>query len=245
MSQTETHNLSQMPPSEQIATDAIKRLSAEGYRSQLMKLPAEILREVAKRLVTPEHTKSEVLDWLNGRIDQAIDDNAFYRFAQRFSETYRTVWGEYASQLVTANIPRDEEDQTAELHAFAKQRSMQLISQELLAARSPEDLDTKRLSAFLSALRSYDRTQIEYAELELAKQQAEQQAERHRLDAERLRQQISQVPDRVKNLQKRLDQLENSHQRDLKIDPAIFETIRAELAGLAEFTEADQGSAAG
>jgi len=244
----QTHNLNigqslVMPPTEQIAVETISRLAADGYTSQLMKLKRPLLNELARRILTPGVKRSHTFVWLNGELtaDKAnpIDDNAFYRFVQRFGERYKTVYGEHLSRLVALDLASNPAFGEGELLELAKNKAMQLLTQELLTA-NPADLDMRRFSVVLQGIRSAEQNDLQQRRLEMDKQLAERKSERMEAQVAVLRQQIERIPEIVKGLQKQFDDLSKRAQRGDSIDPSIFDSIRNELAGLVPVTSTGQ-----
>lgn len=236
-----------MPPAEQLAVQAIQRLASDGYASQLMKLRRPLLNELGRRLVTPGNKRSDTLRWLNdelaGEVTGGIDDNAFYRFAGRFGETYDQVWGELASQLMLAELSRDPAFDEAAMRSFAQNRVMHLISQELLTARTPADLDTHRLNAILSGIRSSRKLELDAQKLAIDRDLAEHRAAKIARERDLLEQRIAALPEQVKALQARIDEVSKRAQRGESIPASFFADIRGELEALA--TAASPGPAEG
>lgn len=238
-------NTLSMPSMEQMAVEAVSHLASEGYSNQLMRLRRPLLNELARRLVTPGQKRSEVMSWLNEQLgpdDDPADEvgkDAFYRFAQRLGEAYRRVWGQHSSAVLTTELARDPNFNDEDLVEFNRRRLQQLIGQELIAAQTPDELDTKRVFAILSAIRSADQTGLDKAKLDLDRQKAEQRAEKLQADVTLLRQKIEGLPDKVAALRKRLDNLAQRTKRGESIPQRVFDEIRQELTELADTGEGE------
>ncbi len=166
---------SMMPPSEQLAAEAVARLITDGYVSSVMKLKRPLLNEVARRLVDPGTTVDSVIDWL-AEDGHAIPKTNVYRFAQRFREVYKQVRATWAERLIMAQITSDPDFDTDRLVDIARNRLHQLITQELITAQSPEDLTDKRIGAIIRSLRLADIRDRDEQSLAIARDLAEHRA---------------------------------------------------------------------
>lgn len=230
-----------MPPSEQIAAQTISRLASEGYTSQLMKLPRPTLNELARRLVTPGAKRADTLRWLNEEKSEdlpagAVDDNAFYRFAHRYGETFKRVWGEHSTSLLMAELSQDPRFRDANLRHFANNRVLQLVAQELLTAQTPDDLDTRRLNAIVHSLRTSEKLDLDSQKIAIDRDLAYHKAAKLERQVAVLQTQVDRLPERVKALQDRVDDLSKRSQKGERIPAELFASIREELAGLAPET---------
>jgi len=59
-----------------------------------------LLMGIAERLITPGTPRADVMTWLRQQHELEFDDVIFFRFAQRFEETCRTLWMEHATNLL-------------------------------------------------------------------------------------------------------------------------------------------------
>lgn len=178
-----------MPPAEELAVMTISRLAAEGYASMLMKLPRPILNETARRLVTPGVGRADVFRWLAEEKGESFDQNTFYRFAQRFAECYRTVWGELASKLLLSQLAAQPGFDGAALQEFSRNRLQHLIAQELVTAQTPSELETKRIYAIVDSMRLIDQQQNATQKLAIARDLAQHRIAKLEADVEKLQRQ--------------------------------------------------------
>ncbi len=187
---TDAHNQTaatsaMMPAVEQLAAEAISRLVTDGYTSSLMKLARPTLNELARRLVTPGATTDSAIEWLDAE-GHAQPKTNVYRFAQRFREVYKEVWGAWADKLILAQLAADPAFDGARLDDVIKNRVRTLIAQEVMTS-SPADLDTGRLNAALSLVFAADKGKLEREKLLLSQAQAEHRAMKLEAEVEKLR----------------------------------------------------------
>ena len=241
-----------VPPLEELAVATVHALAGDGYTSSVMKLSQPVLNELARRLVTPGNERIDTLDWLRnekGIAASQMRDYTLDRFFQRFREKFKGVQAEARNQAIIAQMAADPDFDNDDLQRFIKNKTIMVIAQEMAGA-TPEDIDTGRLKAVLSLISAADQGKLEVAKLALASEQADhrnakleadlalsvQQAdhrERELVSKLNLAQQkLDGLPAKVKALQTRIDELSKDAQRGRKIDPAVFDRIRAELSGL-------------
>jgi len=204
MADTATHNsIDTMPPAEQIARDARDRLAAANYTSSVMTIDLDVLDELVVLLVTPGMTRTEIYQWLCERTE--IKRSAFFRFADRFEETFKVIWGDYAAHLVTINLGVGGDEQVGDLADFNRRRVQQLIAQELVTARSPADLATSRLTALTAAIRTADRTDLDREDLALRKEDADRRAAESEAKLERMAIELGKLKLQLNEAQTRFD----------------------------------------
>ena len=233
MSDTPAQPVLAMPPSEQLAADAVAHLATEGYRSQVMSVPQSLLHDLAQRLVTPGSNRADVHRWLGEQLPAPLDQNAFYRFAQRFGEAYRIVWGQRSAQILMAALAADPAFDQNRLEEFTRNRVHQLIAQELIGVASPDELTDGRLRTMLAAIRTADDRTVNRERLALDRELAQQRADRLAMQLRLAQQRLDQIPEQVARLRDRLGQLERAIQSGHAIDPSVFASLREELIALA------------
>lgn len=177
-----------LPAMEDLAVQTVQRLAADGYTSSVMKLPAPVLNELARRLAAPGVERPEVLEWLNAKAEGGlIKRTNFYRFDQRFREVLKQVIGGHAARMMVAKLSAQPEFQTADLQRLIKNQVTTLVAQEVMTAGSPEDIDTSRLNAILSMVMAADKGELEAAKLALATKQAEDRAAKLEAEVAKMR----------------------------------------------------------
>jgi hypothetical protein len=230
--QTETNLATALPPVEQIAHWAIERLAIEGYRSSLMSLPRGTLLQLAARLVTPGESRADAHRWLCGMESEEIDQATFYRWCQRFSEVCKTIKAELTAKLLLAELGRGRVD-VAQLRELNQHRIQHLVAQELVAAQSVHDIDAARLVKVVSSLRMLDQSERDQESLVIARDDAARRASKAEAEVALLRQRLERIPDQVKELTRRLRQIEDATSQGKRVDPAIFAEIRDALIAMA------------
>jgi len=190
-----THNTTQpsppgggmiaMPPAEELAVAAIQRLITEGYTSSVMKLKRATLNELGRRLIQPGETVNDAaVQWLEAG-GYGLKKSSVYRFAQRFREVYKRIWGEWANKLIVAQMSADPNFNVAELQDLIKNRVTTLVAQEVMTC-DPSELKTDRLNTALSLVIAADKGRLDRDKLDLARKQAEDRAAKLQAEVERL-----------------------------------------------------------
>lgn len=229
-----------MPSAEQIAVETVGRLAAEGYTSSVMKLPRPVLNELGRRLVTPGGKRKELLAWLAEEAakagEPAIADRNVDRFAQRFREVFKIVWGEWANKLILTNLATDPAFDVDQLQSLIKNRVATLIAQEVMTS-SPAELETDRIQTALSFVIAADKGKLDREKLLLQQAQTEHRALKAEADVQRIRQDIRlrdlRVAEQVKSLLRRIEELSKRASRGEAVEPAVLDRIRDELLGIA------------
>lgn len=184
-----------MPSSEELAVATIHRLAADGYTSSVMKLSRPVLNELGRRLVEPGAKRSDILAWLRdgkGVSNDDLPERNIDRFAQRFRELYKTVWGEAADKLLIAELQADPDFDTEQLQVLIKNRVTTIVAQEVMTS-DPAELKTDRLNAALSMIIAADKGKLDRDKLALATRQAEDRARKLEADLELIKQRLEQA----------------------------------------------------
>lgn len=220
-----------MPALEDLAVQTIQRLAADGYTSAVMKLERPVLNELGRKLVTPGGKRSETLDWLATK-GGTLPAYTIDRFAQRFREVFKQVWGAWADKLLIAELAGDPAYQVEDLQRLIKNRVTTLVAQEVMTS-SPEDLDTGRLNAVLSMVMASDKGRLEREKLLIAQGQAEHRAAKAEADVAKTRQDMAlkqtRIDEALKALRSQIDDVAKRAAGGQQVPQSIFDTIRAEL----------------
>lgn len=185
-----------LPASEQLAVEVVQRLQNQSYLHSVMKLSPVIRNELARKLATPGTMQSECLEWLDSK-QAGITKSSLSRFAQRFFETWKAIVGEHESRMLITRLAEIHPDRDQQFQDLAKQRVLHLVAQELVAAQGPGDIDTKRLFAIVTALKSFDDAEIKRAELQLKTSRLEQQAQKMAAEVDLLKQKIDSAAKKI------------------------------------------------
>lgn len=233
-----------MPPREQLVAEAVARLDTAGVRSKALSFDTPTLRDLCLRLTDRKVTVKDAHAWLNKELGadlaagdtQLVDDNVLYRFADNFRRIYGQVRREHASRVARLTVDHATDGNIRNMTRVARNRLAEMTAERLVSADNLDDLGAAEINAALSAVQLSLRAEFDTAKLELDRRTAEQRAEKLEAEIEKIRgdqaRKDSQIEERVKALQARIDELSKRAQSGKSIDPAVFARIRDELMGV-------------
>lgn len=180
-----------MPNREALVGEAIARLSTRPIRSQLLKLPDEILAALCLRLVDRTLTFADCWEWLNGELlaigERAIDDNAVYRFKDNYLPIYDQVRAEHVRRISRLATDQVFDGAVGDMARTSKIRLFELLTEHLLDLNDFDSINPKQLTSIIGALTAHDAGDMKEREFDLKLQEAERRAEKLQQEIEKLR----------------------------------------------------------
>ncbi len=258
-------NLS-MPSKVAMVDETIARFDTAGVRSQLLALDGATLRGLGLMLTDKAVTVLEAYLWLEkecgGTVEEpAYNKNAVYRLAEHFRRIYAQVRREHAQRLARLTVEHATEGNVAAMQQVAHNRLSELLAERLVESDSLEDLTPSELGAMISAQANYQAGQLELAKLklkqaedlrkatkleddlktsELKRQELADDLKTAELRRQEMTQKLTGVLGKIKALAEKLKVTEKRREDGKKVDPAVYISIREQLAALAFESAGDQ-----
>lgn len=223
--------------SEALLQSAIAGINARGdsvKRMACMSLPAPLFGDLCRMLLHRNMTVKAVSEWLSGQSDEAPTRSSVERFSDVLFEEYRlaqlrTRHAEAQRYVAEAAAGDPDAMQMALNH-----RVTELLTDEMLRADAGEKIETKRLMVLLMGARAVAQTAFDKQKMDTRIKALEKAIEKANAEIALKAQRLAQIPERVKALQAKLDDIETATAKGKRVDPGVYKALRAELVALAE-----------
>lgn len=225
-----------MPMREDLVRESIARYDVLTGTSKVLGLSEPDLLDAGLMLTDRALSTQKAWTQFNTGLNATDDDpvvarSTWYRFAERFRSVFGQVRAEYAQRIARLTVTEATDDSIRSMTRLARHRLGELVAEKLVTTDDVDEV-LKDLPKLAMALADAERAQIAGEKLELDRLNYERRLSETEAKLDLAQQKLDGLPARVKALQQRIDELSKQSQRGQKIDPAVFERIHAELAGL-------------
>jgi DNA-directed RNA polymerase subunit F len=229
-----------MPSKPEMVEETIARFDTAGVRSQLLTLDGPTLRGLGLLLADANVTIQEAYRWLekeSGGTEEepAYDDNAVYRFATHFRRIYAQVRRERANRIARLSVDSVTAGDVDAMHRVSQARLAELFAEQLVATDTLDELRPAEVSAAITAITNHQakKLQSDLETADLKRKELEDSLKTADLKRQELGQKLGGVAAKIKALADKLELTEKRREAGKKIDPAVYTSIRQELAAMA------------
>lgn len=201
---------------EQMVEETIERLHNQGKRSQLHGLDSVTLKDMCMRLTDRSFgTTADVYRWLNKELggtdeEPAIDDNAVYRYAQSFRQTFNGIRKEHTYRMAKLTVDESTGGDIENMTKLAQLRLVELVTEQLLGADDvSSDLTPNEVRNAYAIINNAQVNQRDDVKLEKAVELADQRIANLEADLNKKNLEIKEKQDKLDKAKAELEALEN------------------------------------
>ena len=223
---------------EALLADAVQLLKARGEcvgKLGCMQLPAPVFGELCLLILSqPARGVRAAHEWLVTQVEDAPSERATYRFADYLRQAYREAKTIAIRSKAREYVTTLAADDPAAMTAMMNNRTVELITDELLDVDSLGELETKRLFALLAGVRATSQNVMDRQKTDARLKALETAIEKAERDIALKQQKLDLIPARVKAAEEKVRAIQDQAKRGEELRPAVLSAIFDELTKIRE-----------